>query len=177
MLLPILAVVVLLGLRGWSRRHKVYCALALGLVLAVTAAGIWNFSSRMHLIKTDIQGYATSADRDTSFGIRLQLWHASLLMFEKSPIVGIGPNNFGGELAQLEKQGGRRGGRRRFWRAPQRPARGPLGYGLLGLASILALYLVPAAIFPAPAGERRPRHTGRRADWPVVLPGATAHSA
>lgn len=148
MLLPILAVVVLLGLRGWSRRHKVYCALALGLVLAVTAAGIWNFSSRMHLIKTDIQGYATSADRDTSFGIRLQLWHASLLMFEKSPIVGIGPNNFRGELAQLEKQGVVSREVVEGFGEPHNDLLAALsGYGLLGLASILALYLVPAAIF------------------------------
>ena len=148
MLLPILAVVVLLGLRGWSRRHKVYCALALGLVLAVTAAGIWNFSSRMQMTKTELQGFTTSADRDTSFGIRLQLWHASLLMFEKSPIVGIGPNNFRGELAQLEKQGVVSREVVEGFGEPHNDLLAALsGYGLLGLASILALYLVPAAIF------------------------------
>lgn len=148
MLLPILAVVVLLGLRGWSGRHKVYCALALGLVLAVTAAGIWNFSSRMQMTKTEFQGFTTSADRDTSFGIRLQLWHASLLMFEKSPIVGIGPNNFRGELAQLEKQGIVSREVVEGFGEPHNDLLAALsGYGLLGLASILALYLVPAAIF------------------------------
>ncbi|WP_415873237.1 O-antigen ligase family protein [Achromobacter denitrificans] len=148
MLLPILAVVVLLGLRGWSGRHKVYCALALGLVLAVTAAGIWNFSSRMQMTKAELQGFATSVDRDSSFGIRLQLWHASLLMFEKSPIVGIGPNNFRGELAQLGKQGIVSQEVVQGFGEPHNDLLAALsGYGLLGLASILALYLVPAAIF------------------------------
>lgn len=148
MLLPILAVVFLLGLHGWNRRHKLYCALALVVVLAVTAVGIWNFSSRMHMIRTDLQGFATSTDRDTSFGIRLQLWHASLLMFEKSPIVGVGPSNFRGELLQLEKQGIVSHEVVEGYGEPHNDLLAALsGYGLLGLAGILALYLVPAGVF------------------------------
>lgn len=148
MLLPILAVVFLLGLHGWNRRHKLYCALALAVVLAVTAVGIWNFSSRMHMIRTDLQGFATSTDRDTSFGIRLQLWHASLLMFEKSPIVGVGPSNFRGELLQLEKQGIVSHEVVEGYGEPHNDLLAALsGYGLLGLAGILALYLVPAGVF------------------------------
>lgn len=148
MLLPILAVVVLLGLHGWSRRHKAYCALALSLALAVTAAGIWHFSSRMHAIKTNLDGYTTATDRDTSFGIRLQLWQASLLMFEKSPVVGVGPNNFRGELRLLEQQGVVSQTVVEGYGEPHNDLLAALsGYGLLGLASILALYLVPASIF------------------------------
>jgi O-antigen ligase len=148
MLLPILAVVFLLGLRGWNRRHKAYCALALGVALAVAAVGIWNFSSRMHMIKSDLEGFATSTERDTSFGIRLQLWQASLIMFEKSPIVGVGPNNFRNELVLLEKQGIVSHEVVEGYGEPHNDLLAALsGYGLLGLASILALYLLPAAIF------------------------------
>ncbi|SSW63611.1 O-antigen ligase family protein [Achromobacter agilis] len=148
MLLPILAMVVLLGLHGWHRRHKMFCALALIAVLAVSAAGIWNFSSRMHMIQSDLQGFATSTDRDTSFGIRLQLWHASVLMFEKSPVVGVGPNNFRSELLQLEKQGIVSHTVVEGYGEPHNDLLAALsGYGLLGLISILALYLVPAGIF------------------------------
>nr|WP_244976763.1 O-antigen ligase family protein [Achromobacter piechaudii] len=148
MLLPILALVFLLGLRNWSRRHKVYCAVALCVGLAVSATAIWTFSSRMHEISGDVQGFATSSNRDTSFGIRLQLWHAALLMFEKSPIVGVGPSMFREELRQLQTQGIVTQEVVEGFGEPHNDMLGALsGYGLLGLMTILALYLVPAAVF------------------------------
>nr|WP_238912834.1 O-antigen ligase family protein [Achromobacter insolitus] len=148
MLLPILAVVFLLGLRGWSTRHKGYCALAVSAVLIVSAVGIWNFSSRMQSVATELQGFSTSADRDTSFGIRLQLWHASLLMFQKSPVVGVGPSNFRNELLELQKQGVVSKEVVEGYGEPHNDLLAALsGYGLLGLLSILALYLVPAFVF------------------------------
>ncbi|WP_088138715.1 O-antigen ligase family protein [Achromobacter xylosoxidans] len=148
MLLPILALVFLLGLRGWSRRHKVYCALAVSAALVVSAAGLWHFSSRMQAVKTDLQDFTTSADRDSSLGIRLQLWRASIEMFKKSPVVGVGPSNFRKELAELEKRGVVSREVVEGYGEPHNDLLAALsGYGLLGLLSILALYLVPAYIF------------------------------
>ncbi|SEK09200.1 O-antigen ligase [Achromobacter sp. NFACC18-2] len=148
MLLPILGLVFLLGLRNWRRRHKVYCALAVGVALAASAAAIWNYSSRMQEITHDVQGFATSANRDTSFGIRLQLWHASILMFEKSPIVGIGPSKFREELRVLQGQGIVTQEVVDGFGEPHNDLLAALaGYGLLGLLSMLTLYLLPAAIF------------------------------
>lgn len=148
MLLPILGLVFLLGLRNWRRRHKVYCALAVGVALIVSAAAIWTFSSRMQEITHDVQGFATSANRDTSFGIRLQLWHASILMFEKSPIVGIGPSKFREELRVLQGQGIVTQEVVDGFGEPHNDLLAALsGYGLLGLLSMLTLYLLPAAVF------------------------------
>lgn len=148
MLLPILGLVFLLGLRNWRRRHKVYCALAICVALVASAAAIWNFSSRMQYITQDLRGFATSTDRDTSFGIRLQLWHASILMFEKSPIVGIGPSRFREELRELQGQGIVSQEVVDGYGEPHNDLLAALaGYGLLGLLSMLALYLVPAAVF------------------------------
>jgi O-antigen ligase len=148
MLLPILGLVFLLGLRNWRRRHKVYCALAVCVALIASAAAIWTFSSRMHEISKDLQGFSTAADRDTSFGIRLQLWHASVLMFEKSPIVGIGPSKFREELRELQAQGIVTQEVVDGFGEPHNDLLAALsGYGLLGFLSILALYLLPAAVF------------------------------
>nr|WP_254241928.1 O-antigen ligase family protein [Achromobacter pestifer] len=148
MLLPILALVFLLGLRGWSRRHKAYCALAVSVALVVSAAGLWHFSSRMQAVKTDLQDFATSSDRDSSLGIRLQLWRASIEMFKKSPVVGVGPSNFRKELAELEKRGVVSREVVEGYGEPHNDLLAALsGYGLLGLLSMLALYLVPAYIF------------------------------
>ncbi|WP_199778258.1 O-antigen ligase family protein [Achromobacter spanius] len=148
MLLPILGFVFLLGLRNWRRRHKVYCALAVCVALVASAAAIWTFSSRMQQIGHDVQGFSTSDNRDTSFGIRLQLWHASILMFEKSPIVGIGPSKFREELRVLQGQGIVTQKVVDGFGEPHNDLLAALaGYGLLGLLSMLALYLVPAAMF------------------------------
>ncbi|WP_454673160.1 O-antigen ligase family protein [Achromobacter pestifer] len=148
MLLPILGVVFLLGLRSWKRRHKVYCALAVCVALVVSAAAIWTFSSRMHEISRDVQGYTTSANRDTSFGIRLQLWHAAILMFQESPIVGVGPSKFREELLELQKKDIVTKEVVEGFGEPHNDMLAALsGYGLLGLLSILTLYLLPAAIF------------------------------
>ena len=148
MLLPILGVVFLLGLRNWQRRHKVYCALAVCVALVASAAAIWTFSSRMHEISKDVQRFTTSSNRDTSFGIRLQLWHASFLMFEKSPIVGVGPSKFREELRTLQTQGVVTQEVVDGYGEPHNDLLAALaGYGLLGLITILILYLVPAAVF------------------------------
>lgn len=148
MLLPILGVVFLLGLRNWKRRHKVYCALAVCVALVVSAAAIWTFSSRMHEISRDVQGYTTSANRDTSFGIRLQLWHAAILMFQESPIVGVGPSKFREELLELHKKDIVTKDVIEGFGEPHNDMLAALsGYGLLGFLSILMLYLLPAAIF------------------------------
>lgn len=148
MMLPILGVVFLLGLRNWTRRQKVYCALAISLTLVASAAALWTYSSRMQEITSDVQGFATSSNRDTSFGIRLQLWHASILMFEKSPIVGIGPSKFREELRVLQKQGIVSQEVVDGFGEPHNDLLAAMaGYGLLGLLSMLALYLVPAAVF------------------------------
>ncbi|AZS78037.1 O-antigen ligase family protein [Achromobacter spanius] len=148
MLLPILGVVFLLGLRHWQRRHKVYCALAVSVALVASAAAIWTFSSRMHEISKDVQRFTTSTNRDTSFGIRLQLWHASYLMFEKSPIVGVGPSKFREELRTLQTQGVVTQEVVDGYGEPHNDLLAALaGYGLLGLITILLLYLVPAAVF------------------------------
>lgn len=148
MLLPILGLVFLLGLRNWKRRHKVYCALAVTVALVVSAAAIWTFSTRMHEISRDVQSFATESDLDTSFGIRLQLWHASVLMFEKSPIVGVGPSKFRHELQELQKQGVVSAEVVEGFGEPHNDMLAALsGYGLLGLLSILSLYLLPAAVF------------------------------
>lgn len=148
MLLPILGLVFLLGLRNWKGRHKAYCALAVCVALVASAAAIWTFSSRMQEIAHDVRGFTTSADRDTSFGIRLQLWQASIMMFQKSPIVGVGPSKFRDELVELQKQDIVTKEVVEGFGEPHNDMLAALsGYGLLGLISILTLYLLPAAIF------------------------------
>lgn len=148
MLLPVFSVVLLLGLRGWGMRSRAFCALVLMLLLVAGGAGIWSYSSRMHEVASDVKEFADEGQRDTSVGIRMQLWQASWLMFREHPFLGVGAMNFRKELAQLRDEGKVTPLVARDYGEPHNDFLGALaGYGGLGFLSFLMLYLIPAGIF------------------------------
>lgn len=116
--------------------------------MAIVAAVSWYAKdSRWQKVVSDLNRYEQH-DRDTSVGIRIQLWKASWLMFKESPLVGVGVPNFRAELVKLQQQGVVTEEVAVGYGEPHNDMLGALsGYGLLGLLSILALYLIPAAIF------------------------------
>lgn len=147
-LLVIFGVVYLLTKRRWTRRTKLLFLTGLVLVMTAVAAISWQSKdSRWKKVISDLDRYEHH-DRDTSVGIRIQLWKASWLMFQESPLVGVGVPSFRSELAKLEQQGVVTEEVSIGYGEPHNDMLGALaGYGLLGLLSILALYLIPAAIF------------------------------
>lgn len=147
-LLLVFGLVYLLTERQWRRRSKLLFLGGLIVVMAVLAAVSWHSKeSRWKGVVSDLNRYEQH-DRDTSVGIRIQLWEASWLMFKQSPLVGVGVPNFRPELAKLQQRGIVTEEVAIGYGEPHNDMLGALaGYGLLGLLSILALYLIPAAIF------------------------------
>jgi O-antigen ligase len=149
MLLPVFGLVILLSRGHWSRKNKCVFALCLTLVLAVGAAALWQaHHSRMREVASDVQSYVKDADRDTSVGIRMQLWHASWLMFLDHPVLGSGARNFRANLAELRDRGIVTPLVASDYGEPHNDLIAAMaGYGIVGLLSMLGLYLIPAAIF------------------------------
>ncbi|WP_025136881.1 O-antigen ligase [Achromobacter sp. DH1f] len=147
-LLVVLGFVCLATKRQWTMRIKLIFVGAMIAVLAAVALVSWySTESRWRVVVTDVNNYAQD-ERDTSVGIRIQLWKASWLMFKESPIVGVGGSSFRAELAKLEEQGVVTKLVSTDFGEPHNDMLGALaGYGALGLLSILALYLIPAAVF------------------------------
>lgn len=147
-LLLVFGFVYLVTKRQWSFRKKAVFAGSLALLMASVALVSWQSKeSRWHEMVTDITSYAKD-QRDTSLGIRFQLWNASWHMFKESPVVGVGVRNFRSELVKLQQQGVVTQEVVDGFGEPHNDMLGALaGYGLLGFLSILALYLVPAAVF------------------------------
>ncbi|MGB3819226.1 O-antigen ligase family protein [Achromobacter pulmonis] len=147
-LLLVFGLVYLLTKRQWRLRSKLLFLGGLVMVMAVVAAVSWHSKeSRWKGVVSDLNRYEQH-DRDTSVGIRIQLWEASWLMFKQSPLVGVGVPHFRSELVKLQKQGIVTEEVAVGYGEPHNDMLGALaGYGLLGLLSILALYLIPAAIF------------------------------
>ncbi|CAB3650417.1 hypothetical protein LMG3458_00035 [Achromobacter deleyi] len=147
-LLLVFGFVYLVTKRQWSLRVKASFIAAMIALLAVVAVVSWNSTeSRWRGVVTDVTSYAKD-DRDTSVGIRIQLWNASWLMFKESPIVGVGGASFRSELAKMEEKGIVTKLVSTDYGEPHNDMLGALaGYGALGLLSMLALYLIPAVVF------------------------------
>ncbi|OZI75141.1 O-antigen ligase family protein [Bordetella genomosp. 12] len=147
-LFAVLGLVILLDNRHWSRRMKLAFV---GGAAAFMLAGLvfsWNSSSsRMSELWSEFQRYEQQ-DRDTSTGIRMQLWQASWLMFKEHPLVGVGAPNFREELGRFEQQGIVTARVATDYGEPHNDFLAALaGYGLIGLLSFCALYFIPAAVF------------------------------
>lgn len=148
MLLPIFGLVLLLSVRKWTLRRRVYCAIATMVILVGGSVTLWSFNDRMALAVQNVQDFTQGGNRDTSVGIRLQLWEASWSIFRESPLVGVGPSHFRSELAKLGKRGIVTKAVVDGYGEPHNDFFGAMaGYGLLGLLSMLALYLAPAWVF------------------------------
>lgn len=148
-LLPVCGLVFLLAKRGWTVRKKAIFVACIAAVLAVGAVAAWHAKgTRWTEAASDVSLFTENKERDTSVGIRMQLWHASWLMFKQSPLVGVGVPNFRPELVKMAEQGTVTKLVSTDFGEPHNDYLGALaGYGLLGILSIFALYFVPAAVF------------------------------
>ena len=140
--------VVLVANRQWRMHVKASFASALMAIMMAGAAFAWHSEeSRFSEVWKDLQRYEQH-DRDTSTGIRLQLWHASWLMFKQNPWAGVGASNFRAELAELNALGIVTPRVASDFGEPHNDFLGALAaYGMLGFLSIVALYFVPALVF------------------------------
>ena len=156
--LPVVAVlIVYVRGRGKSRRWKVLLPLAIVAILA----GVFVFSSsardRVIDLSTDLTSYE-QGQRDTSLGIRLQLYETALRIVENHPLLGLGAHGFrdsmqsfanAGMLTPLAAQNGKGETHNQFFAYLT-------DYGILGGLALLSIYIVPGVIFwkrlSAPAG-------------------------
>jgi O-antigen ligase len=147
-LFAILTLVVLMSNRQWTRHAKVKFAGAAVALMIVAGFALWHAeNSRFRELLTDVQRYSEQ-DRDTSIGIRIQLWTAAWQMFKEHPIAGVGVANFRNELVNFSHQGVVTEKVAQEFGEPHNDFIGAMaGYGILGLLSILALYFVPAVVF------------------------------
>lgn len=153
-----LAIPVLLLLMLYIyRRHLSWKRLsALILVIFASAVLMYEqhdfFKQRLDELTSEIQisrPEDQAGNLDTSFGVRLQLYHAAIMIFLDNPFVGAGPQGFALQMQPMQAAG---------IITPMAAAMGrgevhndilskAAGMGLPGLIAILALYAVPFRLF------------------------------
>lgn len=171
-LLVVFGVVYLLTKRRWTRRTKLLFLAGLVLLMTAVAAISWQSKdSRWKNVVSDLNRYEQH-DRDTSVGIRIQLWKASWLMFQERPLVGVGVPNFRAELSKLEHQGVVTQEVSIGYGEPHNDMLGAIGW-LRFAGSVEHSGPVPDSRgdLLAPFRQRRPGGACRFADRLAVLPG------
>ena len=107
-----------------------------------------SFHQRIEQLTIDFSLYK-QGDRDTSTGIRWQLYRAALQVFYQHPVFGVGPEGLAlqmqpmreaGELTPLAAEVGR-------GEVHSDLLSKTVGMGIFGLASMLAVYAVPFGLF------------------------------
>jgi O-antigen ligase len=145
---------LLLMLFTFSHSNKYVRLKSTGAILAIAAFAWLGYSNseimhnRIDAVFLDINEYA-NGNKDTSIGIRLQLYLAALRLFIDQPIFGIGSEGFQHAILSLQHQETLTPGAIHMAASEvhNEILAKCVGAGIFGLLSILAVYTVPLLIF------------------------------
>lgn len=150
--LAMLAVIVVLAfttLRGRPAALRIALWGSLAAALLAAFASVDAFRGRFDLLAADLGSFFWGGDRDTSPGVRLQIWRAALLAFAERPLLGLGGGGFAaavdgllarGVLSPLAAEAARAEMHNTYLAYAA-------DFGIGGLAAIVAVFAVPAWAF------------------------------
>jgi O-antigen ligase len=164
-----LAIPVFIMIFLYFHRYRIPLRTMAGIVALSLSSMVvlYSFNATVHqrvdTLLDDVRAYQ-AGNRDTSIGIRWQLYAAAVEIIGQHPLVGVGPRGFAGEMQPMLEAG---------MLTPEAAhlGRGEVhndvmsktaGMGVFGLAAILLLYLVPLGMFwkATKSGRREVRRTG-----------------
>lgn len=167
--LAALLLVTLIGGTGQARWWRLALSLSLPALLLVAMWSLPGLSSqtRLEVVNSDLARYARG-DVDTPIGARLELLSLAGRTFAEHPWMGVGIDRFGTIVDQLPACQGHGLGMCVLDHAHNDLAEWAATMGIPGLLAIVALYLVPLALFVRII-RRSNRHTSRGAAWAGVM--------
>jgi O-antigen ligase len=149
-----MAIPVFIALFIYFNAHKNSWRLISSAVLTIILSATLLFTTnnpitqRFFETTNDVSSF-DKGNRDTSTGIRFQLYKAAADVFMRHPIFGVGPQGFADEMQALVEAG-------KLTPLAAELGRGEVhndllskaaGMGILGVLAILAIYLVPFYLF------------------------------
>jgi len=149
-----LAVPVIVAVTLYSRNRHRFARRLLFAMSAIAAALVlgYFFVDRVHerlwMIYSDLTSYS-AGQKDTSVGIRLQLWKAAAHMIAEHPILGVGADGFGRAMDGLSASGVITQDAAAYGKGEvhNEILAQTVRFGIFGLFFILALYFVPFLLF------------------------------
>lgn len=149
-----LAIPIIIAIYFHIKTHRVSLRIAMSLlvVLALSIALLYSSNNtiqhRANALAHDVVTF-NQGDRDTSTGLRWQLYSAAIEVFSHHPFVGVGPEGFAlemqpmlaaGKLTPLAAELGKGEVHNDFLSKAA-------GMGIFGILALLAIYLVPLKMF------------------------------
>lgn len=142
-----------------STRMKVLLpTLAVVAVVGVYAVPQFGVQERVHAALNDVRLYR-QGDADTSLGARFEMWRGASQLVMAKPMLGWGETNYEAGMQQLVDEGRANEIVMAFGHPHNEMLNAMAKRGVIGLAALLALYLVPLRLFAA--GLRSPNMTRR----------------
>lgn len=138
--------VFILGRHLSARKQVVMSGIAL-----LSLGAVFGFTNlvqeRITEVQQNLTQYYDGHNRDTSVGVRLQLWEGSWLMYLEHPVVGVGREGFNSALGDLEHRKVITHEARVQPHSHNEILYNMSTLGSFGLLGILCLYLVPGFYF------------------------------
>lgn len=131
-----------------SLRMNVFTVIAVMLAFTLLYALNTTIHQRVKVLAVDVAKF-DQGNRDTSTGIRWQLYKAAVDTFSQHPIFGVGPEGFAREMQPMMEAGKITPGAAEVGRGEVHSdiLSKAAGMGIFGLAAILAIYFVPLRLF------------------------------
>lgn len=150
-----LAIPLFIVLIVYFRSGKVFPKMAMnGLAVGLAVLALLYsshtsiISERVNNVSTDMSAF-NEGQRDTSIGVRLQLYKAAVDVFVRHPLFGVGPEGFAAEMNPMVEAG-------KLTTMAADLGKGEVhndilskaaGMGIFGLLAILAVYFIPLKLF------------------------------
>jgi len=131
---------------SWPKSMAAILSILLVALLGYVLIGM--VQHRMDLIYQDFADFH-QGDKDTSIGIRLQLWQAACFLFSEHPFFGVGPGGFAQMMTPLSNSGMVTPLAASFGRGEvhNEMLAKAAELGIFGLLSIVSVYAIPLIIF------------------------------
>lgn len=147
--LPVVAFVLYKGYgQELSKGFKVLvtgCVIFAGLVVySLPQAGV---QGRVHEAINDISKYYSNESRDTSLGLRFEMWRGASLLIVERPVFGWGESGYKEAMSELGEQGVITQQASQFDHAHNEFIDAFAKRGVIGLVVLLALYFIPLRLF------------------------------
>ncbi|MCP8900720.1 O-antigen ligase family protein [Gilvimarinus xylanilyticus] len=151
--LPFIALILFINLRNYLPRTVMYASIVGGLVFVVLLYFVpqTGIQERVNRGVTEVGQYLSGKHVGRSVGLRFEMWRAASTMVDEKPWVGWGEEGYIEPM--LERIEGKkiRKGVSHFTHVHNDMLDVTVKRGLLGLAALLIVYLLPLAIFSVEA--------------------------
>lgn len=149
-----LAIVPVAAAFYWAYKNQFSLKLRLGcaagvllLVTAVYATPQLGVQQRVDAATSNIHDYLNASNRDTSVGLRFQMWQGAGQLFLEKPLLGWGEQGYRSAMRELALQGVISSRAGQFGHAHNEFMDTAAKRGIAGLAALLLLYVAPLLLF------------------------------